>query len=77
MFKMVTIMFWSIFYVNRDYIYPKIYEDVTPNWRNHVAHTLPLIGVLLETYLTEYNYEKSYVKSITPIVLFAFAYTIW
>ena len=69
-------MFWGIFFINRDYIYPQVIEEVIPNWQNHINHTLPIFGVIIESFMAEHHYEKSFIKKNIPIVLFGFSYLI-
>ena len=70
-------MFWGIFFINRDFIYPKAFEEIIPSWHNHLVHTLPLIGVLIESLMTEHFYEKSIIRAYLPTILFSSAYLLW
>ena len=73
---MVPIMFWTIFFINRDYIYPIIFEEVIPEWQNHVVHTLPIFGVLAESLLKK-HYYRPFLIGIIPIVIVSMAYITW
>ena len=74
---MVTIIFWTLFLVNRDLIFPKIIEEIIPIWQNHIMHTMPLVSVFVECFLREHFYEKSMINAMLPLVLFGVAYVIW
>ncbi len=39
--SLVTIIFWGLFFINRELIWPKKLELLIPPWRNHVVHTMP------------------------------------
>ncbi len=70
-------MFWGIYAIDRDLIYPKINEKVIPSYQNHLVHTLPLFSALLDSFLTEHKYNKSYWKGISGTALFLSIYLGW
>ena len=74
---MVTIIFWTLYLINRDLIFPKVIEQIVPVWQNHILHTMPLVSVLLECFIREHFYEKSLIKAMLPLALFALTYIIW
>lgn len=73
----MTILFWGIYAVDRDLIYPEILEKVIPSYQNHLVHTLPLIGAVLDSYVTKHYYHKSLAKGITGTVVFLLTYLVW
>lgn len=52
----VAAVFWVLFAINRDYIYPKILETIIPSWLNHVSHTVILPMLLIETSLSKHHH---------------------
>lgn len=52
----VTAVFWVLFAINRDYIYPKILETIIPSWLNHVSHTVIFPVLLVETSLLKHHH---------------------
>ncbi|XP_076046416.1 androgen-induced gene 1 protein-like isoform X2 [Oratosquilla oratoria] len=72
----VTTSFWSLYNINRDLIYPKIFDTWFPVWLNHNIHTTPLIGVIMESYLTYHKYP-SRGKGFFTVAFFCLAYLVW
>ncbi|KAB7505025.1 Androgen-dependent TFPI-regulating protein [Armadillidium nasatum] len=52
----VSVMFWSLWAINRELIFPKIFDRFFPSWLNHNIHTVPLLGVLMESWITFHNF---------------------
>ncbi|XP_026331305.1 androgen-dependent TFPI-regulating protein-like [Hyposmocoma kahamanoa] len=46
-------IFWSLYFIDRELIFPRVYDDVVPWWFNHCVHTNILILVAAETFLQE------------------------
>jgi hypothetical protein len=68
-------MFWSIYAIDRELVFPKIYDVVVPWWFNHCVHTNVAIVVLIETLLTPRRYptSKSWELKLTSVVAFGYA----
>ncbi|XP_038217844.1 androgen-dependent TFPI-regulating protein-like isoform X2 [Zerene cesonia] len=47
----VTSMFWSVYAIDRELVFPTIYDEVVPWWFNHCVHTNIVVVLLLETLL--------------------------
>lgn len=73
----VSILFWGVYAVDRNLIYPKVIELAIPSYQNHLVHTLPLFGALLDSAVTHHHYNKSFFKGVLGTVLFMLAYLIW
>ncbi|XP_047489644.1 androgen-dependent TFPI-regulating protein-like [Penaeus chinensis] len=39
--SMVSIVFWLLFNLNRDLIFPELFDAWFPSWLNHAIHTMP------------------------------------
>ena len=51
----VSTTFWCLYAIDREMITPKAIEEFEPQWKSHVAHTLPLISVLLDINLIDHK----------------------
>ncbi|KAJ2938390.1 hypothetical protein O0L34_g13314 [Tuta absoluta] len=47
----VFTMFWSLYTIDRELVFPKVYDAVVPWWFNHCVHTNILAMVVVETVL--------------------------
>ncbi|XP_045508174.1 androgen-dependent TFPI-regulating protein-like isoform X2 [Colias croceus] len=47
----VTSMFWSVYAIDRELVFPTIYDEVVPWWFNHCVHTNIVVVLVLETLL--------------------------
>ncbi|XP_050293436.1 androgen-dependent TFPI-regulating protein-like isoform X3 [Anthonomus grandis grandis] len=46
---LVASVFWTIWHVDRELIFPKIIDTFYPSWLNHTLHTFILLPLLIET----------------------------
>lgn len=46
-------MFWYVYFLDRNLIYPIDVEDIIPVWFNHCLHTIPVIIVFLHLVVVE------------------------
>ncbi|XP_043205898.1 androgen-induced gene 1 protein-like isoform X2 [Amphibalanus amphitrite] len=53
---LVSIMFWGVFVVDRELVFPAILDAHYPALLNHGVHTMPLLIGLLEVALERHNY---------------------
>ena len=60
--KVVVIAFWGVYIIDRELVYPKIMDTVMSQFQNHLVHTLPGVGVLIEMYLFDHKYNKCFFK---------------
>ncbi|XP_052743097.1 androgen-dependent TFPI-regulating protein isoform X2 [Bicyclus anynana] len=47
----VSGMFWTVYAIDRELVFPKIYDSVVPWWFNHCVHTNIMVVLLVETLL--------------------------
>lgn len=66
-------LFWMLFLINREFIFPSVYDEYIPLWYNHVMHTNVLIISLIEMYVTYHSYPPMIV-GISISTLFSFVY---
>lgn len=72
----VSFIFWTLYAIDRELIFPASLDTWFPAWLNHVMHTLPAIGTLLEELLVPHTYQTGY-KRLAPILTCYFAYLAW
>lgn len=66
---MVVIIFWTLYSINRELIFPRAFDSFYPAWVNHSVHTLVFFAALLELF-TLRRFEPP--KKRFSIVLFLF-----
>ncbi|XP_041361372.1 androgen-induced gene 1 protein-like isoform X2 [Gigantopelta aegis] len=69
-------MFWSIYVVDRELVYPRKLDAIIPQWLNHVMHTTVLPILLVEKMLT-YHHLPRRRSAISGLVLFCGIYFAW
>ncbi|KAF7490467.1 Androgen-induced -like protein [Sarcoptes scabiei] len=70
----VTISFWSIWSIDRELIFPKIFDKYYPFWLNQTAHTLVAIAVLIELMLARWTPPAKQSYGLVLINLFSYSY---
>lgn len=53
---LVMTIFWSIWHIDRELIFPKVIDEFYPNWLNHTLHTSILIPLVAEVFFQSGNY---------------------
>ncbi|XP_063631554.1 androgen-dependent TFPI-regulating protein-like isoform X3 [Cydia splendana] len=48
----VTGMFWCVYLIDRELVFPQVYDQIVPWWLNHCVHTNIFIVITIETLLT-------------------------
>ncbi|XP_048002100.1 androgen-dependent TFPI-regulating protein-like isoform X6 [Leguminivora glycinivorella] len=48
----VTGMFWCVYLIDRELVFPQVYDQIVPWWLNHCVHTNIFIVIAIETLLT-------------------------
>ncbi|KAJ8707272.1 hypothetical protein PYW08_011406 [Mythimna loreyi] len=56
----VTSMFWTLYWIDRELVFPVIYDQLVPWWFNHCVHTNISIVVLIETILVARRHPTNY-----------------
>lgn len=47
----ISSMFWIVFSIDRELVFPEVYDQIVPWWFNHCVHTNITIVVIIETLL--------------------------
>lgn len=63
--------FWFIYLVDRDLVWEPGIELINPPLKNHVMHTLPIVVVLLESFLVDHNrrQERHGLKLLSSLLI--------
>lgn len=72
----VSFIFWALYAFDRELIFPASLDEWFPSWLNHIMHTLPVIGTILEMYMVYHFYLKGW-KLYVPILVAYFLYLSW
>ncbi|XP_076232447.1 androgen-induced gene 1 protein isoform X3 [Calliopsis andreniformis] len=72
----VGITFWSLMFVDRELVFPKVLDAYFPWWLNHLMHTMIMVSTLMETILVPRTYPKRS-KGLFGHFMFMFMYLVW
>ena len=72
----VPIVFWILYNLDRDLVYPQDLDDVFPQITNHMMHTTPLPSQILELVLVYHSYPSRKLGFPT-IIIFCQSYIGW
>ncbi|XP_045118476.1 androgen-induced gene 1 protein-like isoform X2 [Portunus trituberculatus] len=72
----IPLIFWGLYAVDRDLIFPVSMDAWFPSWLNHLMHTLPLIASLLEVVFVNHVYPRGRILYI-PIIVASALYVSW
>ncbi|XP_060808737.1 androgen-dependent TFPI-regulating protein-like isoform X2 [Amyelois transitella] len=74
----VTGMFWSVYTIDRELVFPMVYDAIVPWWFNHCVHTNIAVVVVLETLLQPrrkpVNFKLELLINTSVSVLYAVVY---
>ena len=73
---MVCILFWGMYAISRELVFPEVMDLFYPSALNHGVHTAPIVLALLELVLVPHHFSSHHV-SLTLLVLFLGAYLAW
>ncbi|XP_078665894.1 androgen-induced gene 1 protein-like isoform X2 [Branchiostoma floridae x Branchiostoma belcheri] len=72
----VQCLFWAIYAIDRELVYPSKLDAIIPTWLNHVWHTSTVPVLLLEMYVVRRHYPAR-TAALPGTVFFGAAYLIW
>ncbi|CAK1548793.1 unnamed protein product [Leptosia nina] len=72
----VSSMFWTVYAIDRELVFPKIYDEVVPWWFNHCVHTNILVVLALETLLQARRHPTDRKVEVTMYWGVAVAYAV-
>ncbi|XP_060527418.1 androgen-dependent TFPI-regulating protein-like isoform X2 [Cylas formicarius] len=71
---LVVTVFWTIWHIDRELIFPKALDDFYPAWLNHTMHTFILVPLVIEVAFSQ-TVDKYHVLERSLLGLLAFAGT--
>ncbi|XP_043205723.1 androgen-dependent TFPI-regulating protein-like [Amphibalanus amphitrite] len=72
----VCILFWGMYAISRELVFPEVMDLFYPSALNHGVHTAPVLLALLELVLVPHHFSSHHV-SLALLVLFLGAYLAW
>lgn len=72
----VNIVFWILYFIDREMILPEVLDAVYPLWMNHVQHTAIVPILLIERFLTKSQYPDSR-NGLKGTLFFGVIYLFW
>jgi hypothetical protein len=72
----VTLNFWGLYALDRNLIYPEVFDKVVPQYMNHFMHTTVFLWVLCEMYLYHHHFPSTALAAAT-IFVYSLAYCSW
>ncbi|XP_038051416.1 androgen-induced gene 1 protein-like isoform X2 [Patiria miniata] len=73
---LVVTVFWGLWAIDRELIFPKILDEFFPAWLNHVMHTTVLPILLLDMFLVRHRYPSK-LTGILGLAVVALSYLSW
>ncbi|KAB0793341.1 hypothetical protein PPYR_12961 [Photinus pyralis] len=72
----VSLMFWGIYAIDRELIFPRALESQHSSWLNHAVHTSPMVFVIVQMYASYHAYP-SRKTGVTMTAVFLGTYIGW
>ncbi|XP_059166198.1 androgen-induced gene 1 protein-like [Physella acuta] len=72
----VVLLFWGLYSIDRELVYPKALDDIIPSWLNHLLHTTPLPFLITDKYLV-YHVHPPRLKGMIKASSIALIYIVW
>ncbi|XP_011339275.1 androgen-dependent TFPI-regulating protein isoform X2 [Ooceraea biroi] len=72
----VGVTFWTLMFVDRELVMPKVFDLYFPWWLNHLLHTMIMVSTMLEMIVAPRQYPKRS-RSFGILMSFMLAYLIW
>ncbi len=74
--QFVAVMFWSIYAIDRELIYPLALDKTIPFELNHLWHTTIVVCVLIELVVVFHRFPSNWTAIIITFI-YSFGYMIW
>ena len=72
----IAIVFWIIYTIDRNLIFPELFDEFLPWYMNHFWHTTIILWVMCEVYLVNHKFPGALVAGITMLT-FNSIYIVW
>ena len=70
----ITAIFWTLYFIDRELIYPKELDDLVPPQSNLIQHLYISFWIVLECLLVQHHYPSTW-KALGAMTLFGACYT--
>lgn len=74
--QIVPLIFWGLYAVDRELIFPASMDAWFPGWLNHLMHTLPFFASIIEIVVTNHVYPKGRMLYF-PVAIGVVLYLAW
>ncbi|KAJ0170368.1 hypothetical protein K1T71_014296 [Dendrolimus kikuchii] len=72
----ISSMFWTIFWIDRELVFPTVYDEVVPWWFNHCVHTNIVVVIVVETLLQPRRYPTHFKLELIGNGFITFLYAV-
>lgn len=73
---LVSVVFWGIYTIDRELIYPVVLDSIIPRFVNHILHTACCLLMIIEAFIVHHEYPARKTGLLT-IVAIAILYYLW
>lgn len=70
------LMFWGIYFIDREMVYPQELDKYIPSYLNHCWHTVPAIFIVLEAIIVFHRYPSKMLSAVFVFVI-STTYIVW
>lgn len=72
----VTVLFWTLYSIDRELVFPRVMDPIYPWWLNHILHTNVFTFVLIDLFFS-YHHYSSRKAELVGLSAFVVAYIGW
>lgn len=72
----VSVAFWGIYAYKSELMWPQIIRDIFPPWANHMMHTVPILGQVIEMVMTRHEYPER-TRGMLTTASVSMSYLVW
>lgn len=73
----VGVMFWGLFFYNRELVAPKVWDNIFPVWLNHFIHTDIMFLIFIEMNLVHRHYPIRIWFNLAGLLIIMVCYISW
>ena len=56
--QFVSSMFWGLYMIDRELVFPRAMDVIMPSWTNHSTHTIIIVALVVEMRIARHRYSK-------------------
>lgn len=67
----VTFLFWALYSIDRELVFPRVMDPIYPSWLNHILHTNVGFFIAIELFISYHHYpsRKTELKGLGAFVI--------